>query len=243
MKIVKGSIFTFLVLLSNISSFSQSGAEYFHGKDWEKTYRQKIEQNPNDLAPVEQMANALFLEGRYAEAITFFHKVKSKNPSSFKHQKKLGIAYLKINDLKNAQTYLLQSLDIDKKLASHKQDPYLNLYLGMLYFKLKDKKKADQYFLKLEQNSKPAQFLFEKGKFLSEEGLYQEAIEQFQKVLQLDQQAHLAYFEIAENYLLSGNPEIAKTHWKNFLDSTQSNTSELLKEKKLRATQMLKVSP
>jgi len=63
-----------------------------------KTYKQKVEKNPDDADVHNGLGDAYYDSGMYEEAIESFKQAIKIDPDYAKAHHNLGIAYLQIND-------------------------------------------------------------------------------------------------------------------------------------------------
>jgi Flp pilus assembly protein TadD len=77
---------------------------------------------------------------RLDEAVRYVKEALVIDPKNGAYLDSLGWAYFKLNDLKNAEMYLLEADRIVKN------DPTIVEHLGDLYFKIGDLQKAESYW-------------------------------------------------------------------------------------------------
>ncbi len=120
----------------------------------EKLYSKKMQDNPNSLNAILNLANVLHKQGKEKEALTYYKKAESMSPNNEIVIRSFGNYYLDIDNTNRAIEYFNKALKINPNSA----DTYS--LLGNLYLKSKNKIKATEAYqqaLKLDGNNINAQ--------------------------------------------------------------------------------------
>jgi type IV pilus assembly protein PilF len=128
---------------------------------------------------------------------------------------RLGLAYLRNNDLNLAKE------KIEKALKQDPDSTNAMMAYGMLLQKLDDPKKADEYFKKaISTNPKDPDLRNNYGGFLCQEGRYQEGVEQFLYAMNdpLYKTPQYAADNIGNCYLKSGDMVRAEAYYRKALE-------------------------
>lgn len=97
-------------------------------------------------------ANQALRNNEFPEAIAAFQEQLAAYPDDYQSWEKLGYAYLKANDPKNAITALEKSLAL---MPAPKQVSMANLYLGMAHLNLDDQASALRAWRSYDDKAKP----------------------------------------------------------------------------------------
>lgn len=120
----------------------------------EKLYANKLQQNPNSINTVLNLASVLHKQGKDNEAITYYKKAETMNANNEIVLMKLGEYYLDTNNNSKALDYFTRSLNINPNNSN------TNCLVGDLYIKTKEKEKAIDYYkkaLEINPNNADAQ--------------------------------------------------------------------------------------
>jgi tetratricopeptide (TPR) repeat protein len=122
----------------------QKAAIYERQKDYDRAeslFRELLEENPSNAVVLNYLGYMLADRGvRLDEAVRYVKEALVIDPQNGAYLDSLGWAYFKLNDLKNAEMYLLEADRIVKN------DPTIVEHLGDLYFKIGDLQKAESYW-------------------------------------------------------------------------------------------------
>jgi tetratricopeptide (TPR) repeat protein len=117
---------------------------YERQKDYERAevlFKEVIKEDPENAGALNYFGYMLADLGiRLNEAIDYVQKALAIEPENGAFLDSLGWAYFKLNDLENAEKYLLQA---DQRI---KDDPVVYDHLGDLYFKTGDFQKARDFW-------------------------------------------------------------------------------------------------
>jgi tetratricopeptide (TPR) repeat protein len=118
---------------------------YESRKDYDRAeslLKEILGKNPTHAGALNYLGYMLADRGiRLGEAVGYVKKALEIDPENGAYLDSLGWAYFKLNDLKNAETYLL------KAGKREKDDPVINDHIGDLYFKTGDYEKARSFWL------------------------------------------------------------------------------------------------
>ncbi len=118
---------------------------YEQQKDYaraESLLNEVLKENPDHAGALNYLGYMLADRGvRLPEALDYVKKALLLDPENGAYLDSLGWAYFKMNDLENAEIYLL------KAGKREKDDPVINDHLGDLYFKTGDLEKAREYWM------------------------------------------------------------------------------------------------
>lgn len=120
----------------------------------EKLYSKKMQDNPNSLNAVLNLANILHKQGKEKEALTYYKKAETMSPNNEIVIRNFGTYYLDIDNTNRAIEYFNKAL----KINPNSSDTYS--LLGDLYVKGRNKLKATESYqqaLKLNENNVNAQ--------------------------------------------------------------------------------------
>ena len=162
-----------------------------------------------------ELAETYLQAGLYGKAIMVLKRLVNKwdkNPWRLHYQ--LGYAYVKQNDLENAETYLKKSLEGKKdNVASHS-------LLAFIYNERGETKKAYNLWEKTlrDDPSNPALWI-NMALLLEKEGKYLEAVETYQKALSLPKGNKSIYINIGNAYKNMKEPDKAMNAYEKALDS------------------------
>lgn len=119
-------------------------AIYERKKDYDRAeslFKEVIQSNPRNAGALNYFGYMLADRGiRLEEAIRYVQEALAIDPDNGAYLDSLGWAYFKLNDLKNAEKYLLKA---DRYVQD---DPVIYDHLGDLYYKTGDLKKARDYW-------------------------------------------------------------------------------------------------
>jgi len=118
---------------------------YERQKDYDRAeilFKEVIEDDPENAGALNYFGYMLAdREIRLYEAIDYIEKALAIDPENGAYLDSLGWAYFKLNDLANAEKYLLQAFQ------RVKDDPVIDDHLGDLYYKSGDFQKARDFWL------------------------------------------------------------------------------------------------
>jgi tetratricopeptide (TPR) repeat protein len=108
----------------------------------ESLFKEVIQSNPKNAGALNYFGYMLADRGiRLNEALKYVQEALAIDPENGAYLDSLGWAYFKLNDLGNAEIYLLQA---DQRI---KDDPVIDDHLGDLYYKIGDLKKAHEFWM------------------------------------------------------------------------------------------------
>jgi tetratricopeptide (TPR) repeat protein len=108
----------------------------------ESLLKELIKVNPKNAGALNYLGYMLADRGiRLNEALDYVKKALEIDPENGAYLDSLGWAYFKMNDLENAEIYLL------KAEQREREDPVINEHLGDLYFKNGDYEKARDFWM------------------------------------------------------------------------------------------------
>jgi tetratricopeptide (TPR) repeat protein len=109
----------------------------------ELTFKEILKTNPDNAVTLNYIGYMLADRGvRLEEALRYVKRALAIDPRNGAYLDSLGWAFFKLNDLVNAETYLLESDEIIKN------DPVIHEHLGDLYSKTGNLQKALDYYQK-----------------------------------------------------------------------------------------------
>lgn len=120
----------------------------------EKLYSKRLQQNPNSINTVLNLASVLHKQGKDNEAINYYKKAETMNANNEIVLMKLGEYYLDNNNTTKALDYFTRSLQIKPNNAN------TLCLVGDLYLKTKDTEKATEAYkkaLEINPNNADAQ--------------------------------------------------------------------------------------
>lgn len=120
----------------------------------EKLYSKRLQQNPNSINTVLNLASVLHKQGKDNEAINYYKKAETMNSNNEIVLMKLGEYYLDNNNTTKALDYFTRSLQIKPNNAN------TLCLVGDLYLKTKDTEKATEAYkkaLEINPNNADAQ--------------------------------------------------------------------------------------
>jgi len=120
----------------------------------EKLYSKKIQENPDSINTVLNLASVLHKQNKDKEALSYYKKAESMSPNNEIVLRKFGTYYLDVNNTNRAIEYFNKALKINPNSA----DTYS--LVGDLYAKGRNKNKAIESYkqaLKINQDNKDAQ--------------------------------------------------------------------------------------
>ena len=124
----------------------QLAAIYEKQKDFdraESVFREILKVNPQNAVALNYIGYMLADRGvRLDEAVQYVKEALAIDPQNGAYLDSLGWAFFKLNDLANAEKYLLQADELVQN------DPTIDEHLGDLYFKTGDLEKARQFWTK-----------------------------------------------------------------------------------------------
>jgi tetratricopeptide (TPR) repeat protein len=124
----------------------QLGAVYERQKDFdraESVFKEILKTNPQNAIALNYIGYMLADRGiRLEEALKYVKDALAIDPQNGAYLDSLGWAYFKLNDLDNAEKYLLQADELIRN------DPTIDEHLGDLYFKTGNLQKAEDFWKK-----------------------------------------------------------------------------------------------
>jgi len=170
---------------------------------------------PNDSKFLRQTVIANYRHKQYKDMLIHLKKMDSLHYDALFVYKNTGLAYLMLNDLKNAE------INLKKAIAVERTDPVNYYYLGLLYEKKNDLFNAKQYLNLSMEYKKPAldKEYFELGTIAKKERNIKEAIKYFKWAFNNNHKNKEALLQLAmmsEVYYKS--PDIAIKYYRQYLD-------------------------
>lgn len=168
-----------------------------------------------------ELAETYLQAGLYAKAIMVLNDLTpkwDKNPWRLYYQ--LGYAYVKQNDLRNAERYL------EKSLKKKKNNVAARGLLALIYNERGETKKAQNLWKKTlrDDPSNPALWI-NIGLLLEKEGKYQKAIEKYQHALSLPKGDNSILINIGNVYEQMSKPRKALQTYEKALDSDKRDVA------------------
>ena len=124
----------------------QLATVYERQKDFDRAeslFKEILQANPKNALALNYIGYMLADRGiRLEEALKYVQEALAIDPYNGAYLDSLGWAYFKLNELENAERYLLQAGEIVKN------DPIIDEHLGDLYFKTGDLKKAEEFWMR-----------------------------------------------------------------------------------------------
>ncbi len=109
----------------------------------EHLFKDILKTNPQNASVLNYIGYMLADRGvRLEEALEYVQKALAIDPNNGAYLDSLGWAFFKLNDMENAEKYLLEA---DKMVRN---DPIIDEHLGDLYFKTGDLQKARDFWMK-----------------------------------------------------------------------------------------------
>jgi pentatricopeptide repeat protein len=109
----------------------------------EHLFRDILETNPENASALNYIGYMLADRGvRLEEALEYVQKALAIDPNNGAYLDSLGWAFFKLNDMENAEKYLLEA----GKMV--RNDPIIDEHLGDLYFETGDLQKAKHFWMK-----------------------------------------------------------------------------------------------
>ncbi|MFN3315222.1 MAG: tetratricopeptide repeat protein [Raineya sp.] len=187
-----------------------------------------IEKNEKNADAFNARGVALFELGKYNDAMLDYQQAIQLNPQNYKPYFNRAELYRSLKQREDALKDYEQAI----KLAPDVADLYLNR--GVLFYEKEKIEEAIADFKKAVQlapNNKNAflnlgNILFEKG---SDEAL-REALDAYNKVIELDSKADKTYFNMAQIFLRFNTPDIACQHLQKAGDLGNEDAKKLQKE-------------
>jgi len=122
----------------------QRATVYEKQKDFDRAeslFREILQANPDNAVALNYIGYMLADRGvRLEEALKYVQGALAIDPHNGAYLDSLGWAFFKLNDMENAEKYLLQADELVKN------DPIIDEHLGDLYFKTGDFTKAQDYW-------------------------------------------------------------------------------------------------
>jgi tetratricopeptide (TPR) repeat protein len=114
-----------------------------HFDQAESLFRDILKSNPQNASVLNYIGYMLADRGvRLQEALEYVKKALEIDPNNGAYLDSLGWAFFKLNDMQNAEKYLLEA---DKYVRN---DPVIDEHLGDLYFETGDLQKAQEFWMK-----------------------------------------------------------------------------------------------
>ena len=137
-----------------------------------------------DYNAIINLARENFDNGEYEKAIYYYETAFEENPDTVfvLDLVDLGLAYLENGNYD-------KSLSIFEDVLEQSSSSYIGYhFLGVYYFKIDDKEKAIEWFLKsYENDDRTVECLFDLGLLYDELNYYDKAIEFYEKTLEIDE--------------------------------------------------------
>ena len=128
----------------------QRATVYEKQKDFDRAeslFKEILKTNPNNAVALNYIGYMLADRGvRLEEALQYVKEALAIDPHNGAYLDSLGWAFFKLNDLENAEKYLLQADELVKN------DPTIDDHLGDLYFKTGDFQKAQRLLEEIRQH-------------------------------------------------------------------------------------------
>lgn len=162
-----------------------------------------------------ELAETYLQAGLYAKAIMVLkHLIKKWGKNTWRLYYQLGYAYVKQNDLKNAETFLKKSLKGKKDNVASRS------LLAFIYNERGETKKAYNLWDRTlkDDPSNPALWV-NKALLLEKDGKYKEAIKTYKKALSLPKGNKSVYINIGNAYKSMNKRDKAMTAYEKALDS------------------------
>jgi len=181
---------------------------------------------PLDTKFLRQKVIADYRHKKYKDMLNHLKRLDSLHYEKLFVYKNTGLAHLMLGDLFQAEEYLHQALQEDYK------DAFTYYYLGLLYKKQMDYKKARQYLLLAVKKKKPSldKEFYELGMIAKRQGSIKQAISFFQQAFDNNPNnadALLQWAMMSEVYYKS--PDMATKYYQRYLDLFQNKDAEKTK--------------
>jgi len=181
---------------------------------------------PLDTKFLRQKVIADYRHKKYKDMLNHLKRLDSLHYEKLFVYKNTGLAHLILGDLFQAEEYLHQALQEDYK------DAFTYYYLGLLYKKQMDYKKARQYLLLAVKKKKPSldKEFYELGMIAKRQGSIKQAISFFQQAFDNNPNnadALLQWAMMSEVYYKS--PDMATKYYQRYLDLFQNKDAEKTK--------------
>ena len=166
--------------------------------------------------------NALFEQGKYDEAITFFRDFLEKNPTAYQVRFNIGNCYREKNELDAAQQEfeaVLEKANMEEGPEALKVQAKALAAIGELYVKRDDIQKAREYFTQsLERNPQDEILAYNVGEILFSNAKMDEALEYFTMAATIKPNWAEAFLKLGYVHLNKTDYEKAKENFKKFLE-------------------------
>ena len=158
-------------------------------------YKAILESSREQKSSIYTVARLERLEGNYEQALKVLGLIKNKTAECEIEKTKVIIAQGNLEEALNKSESIIPSTPSENR--------ELNLLKARLYAALGNPTKAEYYFLLAKENSpKDSQYykiLFEEGKFLIQQGHYQEALDNYEEINRTGETLHgNIYYEIGQ---------------------------------------------
>jgi tetratricopeptide (TPR) repeat protein len=156
-------------------------------------YRRAVEIAPNNNTAANNLANEMFQRGYYGDAIRLYQEVLTRNPNFGLSNYNLGYSYYKLDNLEEAERYLIRSISISPLDADR------FIYLGLTRAKMGRLKEAeDSIRHAIELHADGRGFHFALGYVLKQEGDLAGALEEFKQELVYNPDQSAASGEVSD---------------------------------------------
>ena len=148
-----------------------------------------------------EQAGAEARRGRYSQAASLYQRVIEQSPAHAEAHYNLGMAYLEIGDHEQAETYLINALNL------RPDDPYFLLLLGNVYLKHRSRPDiAERLYLKAAKVAPADHYILSNiGGLMAMREQHAEAREYFDRAIAADPIYPNAYYGKALSYEKEGD--------------------------------------
>ena len=160
----------------------------------------------------------LFKNRQYKEAIDAFQVVLENEDESAEIFNNIGVSYSNLNDYQTAEKYLKKALELNPN------QPQIYLNMSDVYYRQKEIAFAIDCLrageIALPENTVIPHYL---ARILMEDAQQDLAIDELDKILELEPENYDAYYDLARIYFDMGNWEAAISNFENILEFKDQN--------------------
>lgn len=168
-------------------------------------------------------------EAQYLEAVALFEKAEEKGEESRQVNRGLGIAYMGLADYESAIAYFVEALN-DSNGVPDSMDYDINYYLAAAYYKNGQLKESEEtYDTIIDLKSREAIAYELRGKIRLEMGRYEEAMEDFDRAIELEDEDYEMLLEIYKVLESEGYAEAGRGYLEHALEEGKKSMSDTQK--------------